>query len=350
MSPEGVRSTCALKGLPELMCEASYRTVSTVIRPSQIVNLPKSGGASALMSAHLHQKARHFCWRRSSLLKKLRKRSLRNLHGDSGMTENKLARLDAGETNRRILNKEESRQDFRRVEAASLKRRTKLQSAEGKRLFVRCFYSFQASMYFISAMGRTKLPHEAVEEIEGAVRKKLEDAAEVLNRAIDQAEVLLKSNNIESVATYDTVAMEEEVGITSALGRRYFELFHKLDQLMPLMQTLQIEEVITEREEEKQRSTLKRVILSITSSARNFNVGVRRRMNDVDRAKLAEEALKSAPGQRGAAVELVAVETSGDGQGATPAQLAAAEMVEPGGAASSTGVDAVDEPAVAAAA
>ena len=264
------------------------------------------------------------------------------------MTENKRARLDAGETNRRILNKEESRQDFRRVEAASLKRRTKLQSAEGKRLFVRCFYSFQASMYFISAMGRTKLPHEAVEEIEGAVRKKLEDAAEVLNRAIDQAEVLLKSNNIESVATYDTVAMEEEVGITSALGRRYFELFHKLDQLMPLMQTLQIEEVITEREEEKQRSTLKRVILSITSSARNFNVGVRRRMNDVDRAKLAEEALKSAPGHRGAAVELVAVETSGEDEEASPAQPAAAEAVaEEGGAAASAA--AADAPVAAAA-
>lgn len=224
------------------------------------------------------------------------------------MTENKLARLDAGETNRRILDKEENRQDFRRVEAASLKRRTKLQSAEGKRLFVRCFYSFQASMYFVSAMGRTKLPHEDVELIEADVRKQIEAGTEELNKAIDGADALLKQHSIDSVATYDTVAMEEEVGITSALGRRYFEMIHKLDQVMPLLQTLQIEEVISERQEEKQRSLLKRKILSITSSARKFNVGIRRRMNDVDRAKLAEEVAKTNRGQRSDSVELAVVE------------------------------------------
>jgi hypothetical protein len=176
------------------------------------------------------------------------------------MSKNQLAVLDSGEANRRILAKDEYRADFRRVEAASLKRRTRLASADGKRIFARCFYSFQASVYFVSALGRTKLPHEYVEQIEQAVRNKLEEGTKEINQAIDGAELLFKNHSIEIAATYDTVALEVEVGITSALGRRYFELIHKLDQLMPLLQTLEIEEVLTEKQVEQQRSRFKRIV------------------------------------------------------------------------------------------
>jgi len=201
------------------------------------------------------------------------------------MTGNALVLMDKGEANRRILAKDEYRADFRRVEAASIKRRTLLKSAEGKRIFARCFYSFQASVYFISTLGRTKLPHESVEKIEHAVRERLEAATKDLNQAIDVAEALFKQQGIETAATYDTVPLEAEIGITSALGRRYFELIHKLDQLMPLLQTLEIEEVITERQVEHQRSKSKRVVLAMASTARNFAAGVRRRMNELDAKK-----------------------------------------------------------------
>ncbi|MEQ1804296.1 MAG: DUF1845 domain-containing protein [Burkholderiaceae bacterium] len=209
------------------------------------------------------------------------------------MSDNQLALLDRGEANRRILAKDEHHADFRRVEAASLKRRTHLASAEGKRIFARCFYSFQASIYFVSALGRTKLPHEYVEQIEQAVRNKLEDSTKEVNQAIDDAELLFKNHSIEIAATYDTVAMEVEVGITSALGRRYFELIHKLDQLMPLLQTLEIEEVITERQVEQQRSRFKRLVLAMSSTTRNFAMGCRRRMNEVDARKDEGETTKA---------------------------------------------------------
>jgi hypothetical protein len=210
------------------------------------------------------------------------------------MNETALALMDSGEANKRILSKEEYRADFRRVEAASLKRKTSLASGEGKRMFARCFYSFQASMYFISTLGRTKLPAEAIEIVEQDVRTRLEAATAELNKAIDGAEVLLKQNGIESVATYDTVALALEVGITSALGRRYFELIHKLDQLMPLLQTLEIEEVITERQANHERSKFKRVVLNMTTSVRKLNVGVRRRMNEADAKKAAGESRSGA--------------------------------------------------------
>ena len=85
--------------------------------------------------------------------------------------------------------------------------------------------------------------------------------------------------------SYDTVPLEVEVGITSALGRRYFELIHKLDQLMPLLQTLEIEEVITEKQVEQQRSRFKRIVLALSSMMRNFAMGCRRRMNEADAKK-----------------------------------------------------------------
>jgi hypothetical protein len=201
------------------------------------------------------------------------------------MSETALAVMDRGEANKRILGKDEYRADFRRVEGASLKRKTALASAEGKRIFARCFYTLQINMYFVSILGRTKLPHESVEEIELAVRTKLEAAATQVNKAIDGAEALLKNNNIEVIASYDTVPLEIEVGITSALGRRYFELIHKLDQLMPLIQTLEIEEVISEKQAEQQRSIAKRLVLALASTARNLASGVRRCMNEIDLKK-----------------------------------------------------------------
>jgi hypothetical protein len=204
--------------------------------------------------------------------------------------------MDSGEANKRILSKDEYRADFRRVEAASLKRKTCLASGEGKRIFARCFYSFQASMYFVSTLGRTKLPRESIEQIEQSVRAKLEVATAELDKAIDGAELLLKNNNIESIATYDTVPLAVEIGITSALGRRYFELIHKLDQIMPLLQTLEIEEVVNEQQAERQRSNFKRIVLAMSSTARNFSMGVRRRMNEADAKKGEGDAKRSRPG------------------------------------------------------
>lgn len=218
-------------------------------------------------------------------------------------THTRLAVIDRGEANERILNKDEYRADFRRVEGASLKRKTQLASPEAKRMFARCFYSFQASMYFITQLGRTKLDHAVIERIEDDVRAALEAGAKEINEAIDQAEALLKHHNIETLASYDTVPLAEQIGITSSFGRRYFDLMHKLDMIMPMMETLAIEEVITEREHEIRRSRYKRIVLSISTKARNLCTGVRRRMNEHDTKQVAEASRVKAPAKRGDAGE-----------------------------------------------
>ena len=194
------------------------------------------------------------------------------------MPDIEIVKLDQGGVNARILAKE-AKVDFRRVEAASLKMPTRFTSAEGKRSFVRMFNTLQLNTHFISVIARTRLDPEDVARVETALRERLDAVSAALDRAIDGAEALFKAHGITRVATYDTRALEIEVGVLSSSGRRYLELLGKLDQLMPLLQTLEIHEVITTREVDKQRALVKRQVRGVATAARNFASGLRRRMN-----------------------------------------------------------------------
>jgi hypothetical protein len=76
--------------------------------------------------------------------------------------------------------------------------------------------------------------------------------------------------------------MDVEVHVLSSISRRFLEVLGKLDQLMPLLQTLEIHEVITPQAVDVQRATLKRQVRNVANGARNFAVGLRRRMNAAD--------------------------------------------------------------------
>lgn len=188
---------------------------------------------------------------------------------------------DQGGVNARILAKE-SKADFRRVEAASLKIKASFSSAEGKRLFIRYFNTFQLGIHFISVISRTRLNHDDVTKVEGLVREQMNKVADQLNQAIDGAEALFYANGITSMATYDTVPLELDVGVLSSSSRRYLEVLGKLDQLMPLLQTLEIHEVITAQAVDIERAALKRKVRDIANGARNLAARLRREMNALD--------------------------------------------------------------------
>jgi hypothetical protein len=137
-------------------------------------------------------------------------------------------------------------------------------------------------VHFISTIARMKLGSDDVEKVEEVIRRGLDAAKESYNKAIDDAEALFKSNGISDIATYDTVALQVEVGVISALGRRYFELIHKLDQVMPLVQTLEFEELVSLRDADRMRTEHKRTVIRITRGARDFANGLRRRMDERD--------------------------------------------------------------------
>lgn len=189
-----------------------------------------------------------------------------------------IVKMDQGGVNERILAKE-TKADFRRIEAASVKMPARFTSAEGKRFFVRLFSTLQLNSHFISVIARTRLDHEDITKVEGALRERMEKVTDALNKAIDGAEALFQANGITSAATYDTKALEIEVGVLSSSGRRYLEILGKFDQLMPLLQTLEIHEVITTQTVDIQRAALKRQVRDVANAARSFATGLRRRMN-----------------------------------------------------------------------
>ncbi|MFY9513739.1 MAG: DUF1845 domain-containing protein [Rubrivivax sp.] len=207
-----------------------------------------------------------------------------------------IVRIDQGRVNERILSRE-VKTDFRRVEGASIKMTARFTSAEGKRLFVRFFNTLQLNAHFISVIARTRLDTDAVAKVEHVLREMVDASAEALNQAIDGAEALFKTNGIGSIATYDTQALEIEVSILSSLGRRYLEVLAKLDQLMPMLQTLEIHDVITSQAVDKERAGHKRQVRDVANAARRLATGLRKEM---DAAAAAEaEARAGGPDRRG---------------------------------------------------
>lgn len=194
------------------------------------------------------------------------------------MADIQIVKVDQGGVNARILARE-TKADFRRVEAASLKMPTRFTSAEGKRFFVRLFNTQQLNAHFIAVIARTRLGAEDITQVEAAIRSQMEAVNEKLNQAIDGAEALFKAHGITSSATYDTVPLDVDVGVLSSSGRRFLEVLGKLDQLMPLLQTLEIHEVLTAQQVDLQRATLKRQVRDLANGTRNFAMGLRRRMN-----------------------------------------------------------------------
>ena len=197
------------------------------------------------------------------------------------MPEIDIVKHDQGGVNARILARE-NKADFRRVEAASIKLKASFASAEGKRMFVRYFSTLQLSAHFISVIARTRIDHTDVARVETVMRDQMDKASEALNKAIDGAEALFSAHGITSPATYDTVPLEVEVGILSSYGRRYLELLGKLDQLMPLLQTLEIHEVVTTQAADIERAGLKRKVRDVANGARSLATRMRRAMNALD--------------------------------------------------------------------
>src|SRR5450432_598767 len=100
-----------------------------------------------------------------------------------------------------------------------------------------------------------------------------------MNEAIDGAETLCKTHGITRVATYDTEPLTIEVKVISSFGRRYLELMTKVDQLMPMLETLAIDEVIGVAQLDLQKALARKSVRQVAGAARNFLGGLRQRMN-----------------------------------------------------------------------
>jgi hypothetical protein len=169
-------------------------------------------------------------------------------------------------------------------------------------MFVRMFNTLQLNMHFISVIARTRLDHDDIGRIETALRGRIDAATASLNEAIDGAEALFKAHGITSLASYDTVPLDVDVRVLSSISRRFLEVLVKLDQLMPLLQTLEIHEVVSAQAVDTQRAGLKRQVRDIANGARSFATGLRRRMNALDARATTPDDAEDPDDAHGAAV------------------------------------------------
>lgn len=234
------------------------------------------------------------------------------------MLNEDIIKLDRGRINARILAKE-VKADFRPVEAASRKIPAAFYSPEVKRLFVRFFHSLQLNVHYISVFARAKLPNEIVEQVEAAIRSQIEKVSAEFDEAIRGAELLCQREGISSLASYDAAPLALEVRVISPLSRRYLELMTKLDQLMPMLETLAIDEVIALRELDIRRGRFKRLVKGVAGSARQFASGLRRRTAEKEAASAQQEAAQDSGVAAQASAPGIAVESAPADAPAIPA-------------------------------
>lgn len=189
---------------------------------------------------------------------------------------------DNGETNVRLLARE-IKTDFRRVESASRKIRTTLQSPEGKRLFLRFFNSASLNMHFIAVIAPINLPANEVDAVVEKLEELVEKSSAALNEALVHAEQLCNRNGIVDLATYDIAPLVVDARVHSKLGRHYLELIGKVDQLMQILETLVIDEVMSTGEMAARKAKAKRAVRSVGSAIRLARFGLHKKINSLSR-------------------------------------------------------------------
>jgi hypothetical protein len=207
-------------------------------------------------------------------------------------------KLDQGAINERLL-AQHAAADYRRVEGAGVKLPIRLASPDAKRAFLRYFHTLQLNCHFISNIGRLKLEEAQIEQIEEAIKRRLERLGREIAQAIEQAEILLRHHGITELATYDTQPLEMQVSVLSSASRRFLEVLMKLDQLMPMLQTLDVYEVIKSSEHERRRRLYKTHMRAPTSMARMSAIGIRKLIVEREQAEQMP-AQDTAPGITGA--------------------------------------------------
>lgn len=197
----------------------------------------------------------------------------------------KLVVDDDGRINQRIIAKLVKTDYLREVEAAQRKMKVNFSSPEVKRAYLRFFDSMQRNMHFILVHARMRVPEDAVEQVEASVREQLTQLTQEVSTDIAAAEVLYQQNGITSPAEYAVAPLAVEARVMSSFARQYLDLMQKVDQLMPMLETLVIDGLITQRQLNMRKGRLRRVVRAPAGTARNLAGGLRRRYFNDARGK-----------------------------------------------------------------
>jgi hypothetical protein len=175
-------------------------------------------------------------------------------------------RIDPGDVNPVILS-EQDQTRFKSIEGASVRVKARFVSPEGKRLFVRLYQYFQVNVYIISVIARSWRVSALVPKAEAQLAKKMQAAARRINALLDETDHAFRQYGILQAAGYEAAPLWVEVGVMSFMGRQYLELIERLDQLMPMLYTLEIEGAETQVVLDRKRSEIKHLVKRVASAA-----------------------------------------------------------------------------------
>ena len=199
-----------------------------------------------------------------------------NSHADTPT----IAIADHDATNRKLLARNVATKT-EHIESASRKVPVALYSPEGKRLYLRCFEITQINFHYIIVFARMKISEQEVDKIELELRTMLDTRIARLNKALVETEAKCHAHGIASLASYDVEPLEFEAKIFSMLDRRLLELIEKVDQLMPMLETLCIDEAITPSQLIVEKSRIKNAVRGTTKAVRIIRASLERKANAV---------------------------------------------------------------------
>lgn len=185
-------------------------------------------------------------------------------------------RQDHGEMNQKLLQRQ-ALASLAPVESAGRIVKMSLSSPEGKRLFLRYFDITQLHMHYISKIARLSLPDADIEQVEKQVLELVEEKIDSIDKEMVRVEQELHKKNIDSLATYVIEPLTLEVRMLGKIGRRLLELIAKVDQLMPMLETLAIDELISESQLSIKKNLFKRMVRSVGGIVRTLKIGLQKK-------------------------------------------------------------------------
>lgn len=224
-----------------------------------------------------------------------------------------LTRTDHGRINERLLQRYGD-VDTSRIESAHRTIPIELSSPEAKRLFMRVFHAMQVAMHYVSTISRMTLDESTVEAAEAHMIKTLNKAAEQLDTGVADADRRFRAAGVQTIGAYHVMPLTIDAKVFSLFGRRYLELFTKLDHVMLLIETMAIDEIIPIGQVNGMKAAHKRSVRQVASTAQEL----RKRFLTLSRANQAAQAASTDTSNAAAGG------ADGDGDGQTRQDLSAA--------------------------
>lgn len=158
------------------------------------------------------------------------------------------------------------------IESASRTIPIRLSSPDAKRLFVRFYHFLQVNMQFVSIVARNYVDEELVEEAEDKIMTMVVKATEGVNRAIVDAEQRFRANGRVDIGSFHIAPLTENVLVFSAIGKRFMELIAKIDHLMLMLETLAINEIISNSEKQSMKLPHKKAVKAMARESLSIRI------------------------------------------------------------------------------